>query len=76
MDRRTSNHHRGKRISNDIERVAHEIEAALATFTADGYAEEIGFDAGPEGIWAEIYGDEGAITKRLKITFAITEEEQ
>jgi len=56
------------------ELIAKEIEAALSTFTADGYAEEVGFDAGPAGIWAEYYGGGGETVSRHKITFTIEEE--
>lgn len=60
-------------MSLRIEQVGKEIEAALTTFTADGYAEEIGFDAGPAGITAEVYGEDGSIIERYKITFTIEE---
>ena len=62
-------------MSLQIETVAKEIEAALTMFTADGYAEDIGFDAGPAGIWAEQNGPGGEFVARYKITFTIEEEE-
>ena len=63
-------------MSHEIELVARELEAALTTFTAEGYAEEVGFEVEPDGITAEIYDGEGGITSRYKITFTITEEEK
>lgn len=53
------------------EQVREEIAAALNIFTAEGFAEGVGFDAGPAGITAKAYGPDGTIAERYKVTFRI-----
>jgi len=60
-------------LAND--HIANEITEALNIFTAEGFAESVGFDAGPAGIWAEEYDTRGNVATRYKITFTIEEEE-
>lgn len=53
------------------EQVREEIAVALNVFTAEGFAEGVGFDAGPAGITAEVYANDGAVAERYKVTFRI-----
>lgn len=55
---------------DNTELVANEIRAALNTFTEEGYATGIGFDAQRE-VFAEEYGSDGELVARYRITFQI-----
>lgn len=62
-------------MTMSIYQVAEEVATALNTFTAEGFAEAIGFDADNSGenIVAEEYNAKGDIVTRYKITLTIKE---
>ena len=54
--------------------VVEEAEAALCTFTEEGFADMIGFGLNEHNeVIAEVYGPEGGIERTYKLTISVEE---